>query len=143
MKAALIMNVCCQTEFPNEFPTVVEIGALSLRAGSSCANCARSETAAVVSYEEPQTGAKGHFDIRYANFDSAQTVCLGGNGARAGSTMFVVAIGPPQASGTGGAVGSCDVNPRAEAVNAECCDESTEDCTSGVPLTCNPGGCPF
>jgi hypothetical protein len=41
----------------------------------------------------------------------------------------------PQYDGTG----SCDLQARTEAVNSECCDEPTEDCSSGIPATCNVG----
>ena len=36
-------------------------------------------------------------------------------------------------------IGSCDLVPRTNAVNMECCDEPTEDCSSGLPATCNIG----
>ncbi len=34
---------------------------------------------------------------------------------------------------------TCDLTSRAQAVNDECCDEPTEDCSSGVPASCNAG----
>ena len=34
---------------------------------------------------------------------------------------------------------SCDLAARTAALNAECCDETSEDCTGGVPHTCNAG----
>ena len=37
---------------------------------------------------------------------------------------------------------SCNVNDlaaRSEAINRECCDEPSEDCSGGYPHTCNPG----
>eukprot|EP01046_Picozoa_sp_COSAG06_P018634 COSAG06_NODE_1303_length_9931_cov_69.878255_4_plen_435_part_00 len=36
-------------------------------------------------------------------------------------------------------IGSCDLTPRTQAVNNECCDEPSEDCSSGRPATCNIG----
>jgi hypothetical protein len=36
-------------------------------------------------------------------------------------------------------LGSCDLATRTKAVNDECCDEPTEDCSSGRPATCNVG----
>lgn len=35
--------------------------------------------------------------------------------------------------------GTCDLPSRTEAVNSECCDEPTEDCSSGQPVACNVG----
>ena len=35
--------------------------------------------------------------------------------------------------------GTCDLPSRTNAVNAECCNEVTEDCSSGHPATCNSG----
>ena len=43
-------------------------------------------------------------------------------------------------SGGGGGGGACDdLADRTAAVNDECCDEPTEDCSSGRPATCNVG----
>ena len=43
----------------------------------------------------------------------------------------------------GGSGATCaaaaDLKARAAAMNAECCDEATEDCSSGRPATCNAG----
>jgi hypothetical protein len=36
-------------------------------------------------------------------------------------------------------IGSCNLAARAQAVNYECCDEPSEDCSSGRPATCNVG----
>jgi hypothetical protein len=36
-------------------------------------------------------------------------------------------------------IGSCDLVSRTNAVNVECCDEPTEDCSSGIPTSCNIG----
>ena len=42
--------------------------------------------------------------------------------------------------GGGGGGGACDdLADRTAAVNDECCDEPTEDCSSGRPATCNVG----
>ena len=44
--------------------------------------------------------------------------------------------------GKGGAPAAdacADLSSRTEAVNDECCNEPTEDCSSGRPSTCNPG----
>lgn len=35
--------------------------------------------------------------------------------------------------------GSCDLTARSQAVDDECCDETTEDCSAGRPATCNVG----
>ena len=35
--------------------------------------------------------------------------------------------------------GPCDLKPRIAAMNAECCDEKTEDCSFGQPTSCNLG----
>ena len=46
----------------------------------------------------------------------------------------------PAKKGCGGAAATCsDLDARATAVNEECCDEPTEDCSSGRPATCNLG----
>jgi hypothetical protein len=37
------------------------------------------------------------------------------------------------------ATSSCDLASRTQAVNDECCDEPSEDCSSGRPATCNVG----
>lgn len=42
-------------------------------------------------------------------------------------------------SGTGGGDTCADFSDRTEALNAECCDEPTEDCSSGRPAVCNVG----
>lgn len=34
-------------------------------------------------------------------------------------------------------IGTCDLSARTQVVNGECCDERTEDCSSGRPATCN------
>ena len=42
----------------------------------------------------------------------------------------------------GGGLPGCTadtIGPRSDAVNSECCDESTEDCSSGQPASCNTG----
>ena len=36
-------------------------------------------------------------------------------------------------------IGSCDLAARSQALNDECCDEPSEDCSSGRPATCNVG----
>ena len=36
-------------------------------------------------------------------------------------------------------IGTCDLAARTQAVNDECCDEKSEDCSSGTPATCNVG----
>eukprot|EP01043_Picozoa_sp_COSAG02_P041697 COSAG02_NODE_3479_length_6673_cov_3.496197_1_plen_657_part_00 len=38
-----------------------------------------------------------------------------------------------------GETGCSDVSARSDAVNAECCNEPSEDCSSGAPATCNSG----
>jgi endo-1,4-beta-xylanase len=35
--------------------------------------------------------------------------------------------------------GSCSLSDRTQDVNAECCDEATEDCSGGLPHSCNCG----
>ena len=43
-------------------------------------------------------------------------------------------------AGGGGGAGTCDdLADRTAAVNDECCDEATEDCSSGTPASCNAG----
>jgi hypothetical protein len=42
-------------------------------------------------------------------------------------------------SGAGGECDQSDLQPRTRAVNMECCDEPSEDCSSGIPATCNAG----
>eukprot|EP01052_Picozoa_sp_SAG31_P019825 SAG31_NODE_1463_length_8238_cov_3.389851_6_plen_113_part_00 len=49
--------------------------------------------------------------------------------------MYVVAVGPLVQE----SAGSCDLISRTAAVNAECCDEATEDCSTGIPQSCNAG----
>ena len=43
------------------------------------------------------------------------------------------------AAGGGGGPICDDLGDRTAAVNDECCDEATEDCSSGRPATCNLG----
>ena len=48
--------------------------------------------------------------------------------------------GPAPAPGGGGGSGACpDLEGRTTALNDECCNEKTEDCSSGRPATCNLG----
>ena len=47
-----------------------------------------------------------------------------------------------EGGGYGAATAACsdhDFVDRTAAVNAECCNEKAEDCSSGRPTTCNPG----
>ena len=41
--------------------------------------------------------------------------------------------------GTGGSCTVSELNARTDAVNHECCDEPTEDCSAGAPASCNSG----
>jgi hypothetical protein len=66
----------------------------------------------------------------------------GGAGLQWG-TSVVSPTPPPSPSSGGGhrrAQQACgNFNARANAVNVRCCDEPTEDCSSGTPATCNAG----
>ncbi len=46
---------------------------------------------------------------------------------------------PPEPPGTPPGSACGDLSGRTTAVNSECCDEPSEDCSSGRPATCNPG----
>ena len=50
---------------------------------------------------------------------------------------LAASLSPVAAPGTDDGV--CDIESRTAAVNAECCDEASEDCTGGAPRTCNAG----
>jgi hypothetical protein len=54
--------------------------------------------------------------------------------------MCTAAVCAPKGGGGGDKGGACaDFDDRTAAVNDECCDEKSEDCSSGRPTTCNLG----
>jgi hypothetical protein len=73
-----------------------------------------------------------HAGLCCANKMIALQKLLSAGGATAPRRGLRQGGGPPRCTAE-------TIGPRSDAVNAECCDESTEDCSSGQPVGCNVG----